>query len=149
MFLTTVTTTAILAILAITVLAMRKFPVNRVVLGANIWIVLAALSLVNGWVLVQQYLFHFFSEAGFFLVIFIVGLFSMYFFKTGFIGIPNRDPNVVRKYSLYLLFATALAMLWADYFRGDVNFGGSLPFLVLALVQWLLMQRASKLNERK
>jgi hypothetical protein len=123
----------------IVVLAQRR-PASRLILGANLYLLVggAAAFAQQWWVL--RY-FGVLRESGIFLAMLGVGLVTTFVSRAGFIGVATAPPPEVRKASLVMLAATAGAVAIAVAFRGDRTWAAAMPVLALAILQRTLAQR--------
>jgi hypothetical protein len=114
---------------------------NPVLVGTGLWLCLGAIafnvpvpSLAK--LLVETQAFGLFASA------FGVGIVTMLFSPSGYIGCRHDDARWVRRSSVTLLALTALAAAWAFWFRADVRLGGGLPFIVLNVTRRIIIRRA-------
>jgi hypothetical protein len=80
-------------------------------------------------------------EAGILLVILGVGVVTAMVTTAGFVAVPDAPADGVRRASLWLLGATAVAVAIAVAFRGDRTLAAALPILGLATLQRALVSR--------
>ncbi len=122
-------------------LLLRAKPANRLILGANIWLIagcLAAYLEFWWWLRVYQQ----FGEASLFVSMLIVGLASTWLSRSGFVA--KLGPAIeVRRASLLLLASVLAALVVAVYFRGDVKFAAVLPVIALSWFNRLLLLRVT------
>ena len=118
------------------VLLWRSAPANRLILGANLWLVaggLAAFLEQWWWLKGYQHL----GEASLFIAMAVVGLATTALSPAGFVAaVGPRRPVVLA--SLGLLAAVCLALLAAVHFRGDVKFAAVVPIIALSWLNRLL-----------
>ena len=130
---------ALLAVVELWYLLARAAPANRLILGANTWLITggAAAFLEQWWWLriYQQA-----GEASLFLALFLVGLVSTVWSRSGFIA-KNGPRSSVRHASLVLLAAVGCALVVAIYFRGDVKYAAVIPVIALSWLNRLLRHR--------
>jgi hypothetical protein len=122
-------------------LLVRAKPANRLVLGANIWLIAggAAAYLELWWWL---RLYQQFGEASLFVSMLIVGLASTWLSPSGFVA--KLGPTIeVRRASLLLLASVLVALVVAVYFRGDVKYAAVLPVIALSWLNRILRLRVS------
>ena len=121
---------AILAALEIAILYARKPPMNRLILGGNIWLLVGGLAFVFGQ---EKFLrmYESMGEASVFAAILCVGIIATLYSKNGFVGV-QASRNKVLTYSAYLLIATATAFVTAIVFKGNIKIAGVLPLTALA-----------------
>lgn len=127
---------SVLAAVELGLLLARKSPANRLIVGANLWLLAggAAAYLQQWWWLrvYQQ-----FGEASLFLAMLIVGVVSTVASPAGFIG--KHGPSLsVKRASLLLLAAVGGALVAAVVFRGNVKWAAVVPVIALSwLCRWL------------
>ncbi len=128
--------TAPIAVAELVVLLWRAGPANRLILGANLWLVaggLAAFLQQWWWLKAYQEL----GEASLFVSMALVGLATTALSPAGFVAaVGPRRPVVLA--SLGLLVAVALALLVAVHFRGNVKFAAVIPVIALSWLNRLL-----------
>ena len=122
---------AVLAALEIAILYARKPPMNRLILGGNIWLLAGGLAFVFGHEKFLRF-YESMGEASVFAAMLCVGIIATVFSKTGFIGVQASRKKVF-KFSAYLLFATTLALGIAILYKGNVKMAGVLPLTALAV----------------
>jgi len=119
----------------------RVKPANRLVLGANIWLIAgAAAAYLELWWWLRLY--QQFGEASLFASMLIVGLASTWLSPSGFVA-KLGPTNEVRRASLFLLASVLAALAIAVYFRGDVKYAAVLPVIALSWLNRLLCVRLS------
>lgn len=114
----------------------RPSPANRLILGANLWLVaggLAAWTQQWWWLRGYQQL----GEASLFLSIGVVGLVTTAFSSSGFVAADGPRRPVVWA-SICLLLAVGLALVAAVHFRGNVKFAAVVPVIALSWLNRLL-----------
>ena len=119
----------------------RPKPANRLVLGANIWLIAgAAAAYLELWWWLRIY--QQFGEASLFASMLIVGLASTWLSPAGFVA--KLGPTIeVRRASLLLLASVLVALAVAVYFRGNVKLAAVLPVIALSWLNRLLRLRLS------
>jgi len=130
---------SLLAIVELAFLLARTVPANRLILGANLWLIAGGATAVAEqwwWLRVYQQ----FGEASLFLAIFLVGLVSTLFTPSGFIGKLGPKLSVQRS-SLLLLVAVGCALAVAVYFRGNVKYAAVIPIIALSWLNRLLRHK--------
>ena len=133
---------AALAQLAI-VLPQRR-PANRLVLAANLYLLLGGLAFVTRqWWYLELY--GALRESAIFLLMLVVGVVSTIASRAGFIGIAIEAPRrTVGRASLVLLAATVVALALSVAFRGDRYLAATVPIIGLAVLQRVLVRRAAR-----
>jgi len=134
---------AVLTIPATFLVTRRGLALNPILVGTSFWLWVAAIAFnahldsASAWLVWAQ-------GAGLFLAIFAVGVLTTLASPHGYIGARHPDGRWVRRASLLLLGATALALLWAYWFRSNIRLGGGLPFIVVNVVRRVVIVRAAR-----
>lgn len=117
----------------------RSSPANRLILGANVWLIAGGVAAhVEQWWWLRAY--QQFGEASLFLTMLLVGLVFTVFSPAGFIAKMGARSSVV-KASLVLLAAVCVAFAVAVYFRGNVQYAAVIPVIALSWLNRLLRHR--------
>lgn len=123
---------AALAVMELLYLWWRSLPANRLILGANLWLLAGGLAAATQqWWLLLGY--QRWGEASLFVAMLVVGLAATLGSRAGFVGAAG-PPHKVRRASLALLAAVAGALATAVAFRGDAKLAAVLPVIGLS---WL------------
>lgn len=124
------------AAIEVAFLLARTKPANRLILGANIWLIAGATAAhLELWWWLRAY--QQFGEASLFASMLLVGLASTWLSPSGFVA--KLGPIVqVRRASLLLLASVLVALAVAVYFRGDVKYAAVLPVVLLSWFNRLL-----------
>jgi hypothetical protein len=134
---------AVLAAVEMIILYLRKPPMNRLILGGNIWLLAGGLAFLFGqesFLRVYERL----GEISVFVSILIVGIFATIFTKSGFIC-ADASRQAVITHSLWLIAAVIAALCMAIYFKGDVKLAAVLPLTALAFLNRYLRYRIRKI----
>jgi hypothetical protein len=133
---------AALAAVEIAVLYLRKPPMNRLILGGNIWLLAGGLAFVVGQ---ESFLraYERLGEVSVFVSILAVGILSTLFSKNGFIGVQTERRALLAP-SLWLLLGVVAALCVAIYFKGDVKLAAVLPLTALAFLNRYLRYKVKK-----
>lgn len=120
-------------------LLVRAKPANRLILGANTWLIAGAVAAyleLWWWLRLYQQ----FGEASLFVSMLIVGLASTWLSPSGFVA--KLGPTIeVRRASLLLLGSVLVALAVAMHFRGDVKYAAVLPVIALSWLNRILRLR--------
>ncbi len=130
----------VLALLELIFLLSRRAPANRLIVGANIWLLAGGIAaFFEQWWLLRGY--EKLGEASVFLAMLVVGAFFTVLSPLGFLGIlgPVRR---VRNDSVILLIAVGVALAVAVVFRGDVKLAAVFPIIALAWFYRFMKMRA-------
>jgi hypothetical protein len=130
---------ALVAVVEVCLLLARVSPANRLILGANLWLIAGGVAgLLEQWWWLRIY--QQFGEASLFMSMLLVGLVSTVSSPAGFIAKQGPAPSVLRA-SLVLLAAVGCALAVAVYFRGNVKYAAVLPVIALSWLNRLLRHR--------
>jgi predicted permease len=130
---------SLVAVVELALLLARQAPANRLILGANLWLMaggLAAFAEQWWWLKLYQQ----FGEASLFVAMLCVGVATTVFTPSGFIA-KLGPAAAVRRASWVLLAAVGCALWVAVWFRGDVKFAAVLPVVALSWLNRLLRHR--------
>jgi len=128
------------ALFQLAVLLPRRRPINRLILGVNVYLLAGgAAALGSQWWLLETY--GRLRESGIFLAILAVGLVATEATPSGFVGAAGVPRPAARRASLALLAATAAAVGVAVAFRGDRTWAALVPMVGLAVLQRVLRWR--------
>jgi hypothetical protein len=120
------------ALVELVVLLARAVPANRLIIGANLWLIAGGVAaFIEQWWFLRIY--QHFGEASLFFAMLCVGIVATVASPAGFIGKQGQKDKVLRA-SVMLAAAVAVALLAAIYFRGNVKFAAVLPAIALS---WL------------
>ncbi len=135
------------AVVQMALVLRRRAPVNRLLLGANLYLLVGGLATVTRqWrVLV---LYGVLAEAGIFVAILLVGLVTTSVSPAGYVGRRHPDRRKVRRYSLVLLGLTAAGLAVTVVFRGSGTWPVALPLLVVAIANQVLAHRLDQSPNR-
>jgi hypothetical protein len=129
-------TSSVVAVVELAVLLSRTAVANRLIIGANIWLILGGASaFLEQWWLLRVY--QQFGEASLFASMFAVGVVSMAMSPTGFIGKAGIRAVVLQRSAL-LLLAVSAALAIAVYYRGNVKYAAVYPVIALSWLNRLL-----------
>lgn len=118
------------ALIELVALLARTTPANRLIIGANLWLIAGGIGeFLEQWWFLRVY--QHFGEASLFFAMLCVGIFTTVASPAGFIGKHGQRGKVLRA-SVLLVAAVAVALLAAIYFRGNVKFAAVLPVIALS-----------------
>jgi hypothetical protein len=130
-----------IAAFELAVLFWRSAPANRLIIGANLWLLVGGVAAVlEQWWLLKGY--QQIGEAGLFVAMLVVGLVTTAFSPTGFVAATGERRRVLWS-SAALFAAVSLALVAAIQFRGDVKLAAVLPVIALSWLNRLLRSVAS------
>lgn len=124
------------ALIELVALLARTASANRLIIGANLWLIAGSIAaILEQWWFLRIY--QHFGEASLFFVMLCVGIVATAVSSAGFVGKQGQRDKVLRA-SVMLVGAVAVALLAAIYFRGNVKFAAVLPVIVLSWLGRLL-----------
>ncbi|MBW0168848.1 MAG: hypothetical protein ACT6SF_03275 [Hydrogenophaga sp.] len=127
---------SVVALLELVALLAREVPANRLIMGANVWLIVGgAAAFLEQWWLLRIY--QHFGEASLFASMLLVGVLAMWRTPAGFVGKVGAR-RVVLQRSWLLLLAVVLALAVAVVFRGNVKVAAVLPVIALSWLNRLL-----------
>jgi hypothetical protein len=125
-----------LAFVELAVLLYRATPANRLIIGANLWLLaggLAAFAQQWWWLQGYQHL----GESGLFISMLLIGLAATLFSPAGFVAAQGERRRVLVA-SVVLLAAVLAALLVSVRFRGTVQWAAVVPVIALSWLNRLL-----------
>jgi hypothetical protein len=140
---------ALVGICQLLLIVKLKKVMSRLILSANIYLILGGLAAFFQ----QWWYLAFYSslqESAIFMVMIVVGVFTMAFSTNGFVGINKaliKEPNVrltINKKSAYLFIAVVISLVISLIFKGNVVISAVAPIVVLALFQRYLVNQHSQ-----
>lgn len=133
---------ACLAALELLILTRRAAPINRLILGANIWLLVGGLAaFLQQWWLLRAY--ERFGEASLFAAMLAVGIVATVAMPGGFVA-ASGPPRKVLIASSALLASVAVALAFAVAFQGNVKVTAVLPVIALSWLNRALQRYARK-----
>ncbi len=115
---------------------------NRLVLAANLYLVVAGAAAFahQSWLL---NIYGVFQESGIFLFMFAVGIVTTFWSAAGYVGaeVSSASKTDIRRASIWLVSATVLALGASRVFRGDRTWAAVVPIIALAVAQRVLRYR--------
>jgi hypothetical protein len=129
------------ALAELAVLFYRAAPANRLIVGANLWLLagcVAAFAEQWWWLKGYQQL----GESSLFVSMLLVGLATTAFSPVGFVAAQGERRRVLIA-SLVLLAAVTAALVASVRFRGAVQWAAVLPVIALSWVNRLLKRTLS------
>ena len=134
---------AIAGIVQLVIRIPQRFPMNRLALVGNIYLILGGLAaLTRQWWYLQVY--DYLRELAIFLAMLIVGIVATFTTSHGFIAARDADLEWTRHYSILLLGATSICFIPALTFEGNRLWSAVVPIIALALVQRYFSRLASQ-----
>jgi hypothetical protein len=131
---------AALAVVALALALAGREPANRLMLGANAYLVAGGLAaLTRQWRVLA--LFGVLQESAIFVSMLVVGIVATTWSASGYIGVVSHDARRVRRYSVYLLACTAASTGVALAFQGSRLAAAALPIVMLVMAHRSLAER--------
>jgi alpha-beta hydrolase superfamily lysophospholipase len=131
---------AVVALIQLVVLLPRRRPINRLILGANLYLLAGgAAAVTRQWWLLDAY--GVLRESAIFLSMLVVGVVATLVSPAGYVGADAAPRDEVRWASLWLLEATLVATLVSLAFRGSRTWAAVVPMIALAVLQRALRSR--------
>ena len=132
---------ACVAAIELIILFLRKPLANRLIIGANIWLLVAGLAAITEqWWVLRGY--QSFGEASLFVAILLVGLVATVALPGGFVATVGPRRKVLLA-SGVLLTAVVVALVLAVAFRGNIKFAAVLPVIGLSWLNRALQRFAA------
>ena len=131
---------ALAAILEFIVLGFKRIPVSRLLGGANLFLIFGGISFffeLKPLLNILQNL----RETSLFISILIFLLFTLKFSKTGVFELAGPKAKEFKKYSLIFILSAIGCVIWSYYYRGNMLFAGTLPFVFLIFVKTYLQRK--------
>ena len=134
---------AIAGIVQLGIVLPQRFPLNRLVLAGNIYLILGGLAALTGqWWYLQIY--DYLRESAIFLAILLVGIVATFTTRHGFIAAQGADLKWNRYYSILLLGATVFCFIPALVFEGNRIWSAVVPIVALAVIRRYFAHLASQ-----
>ena len=135
-----------MAILQFALLLSGKNPLNRIVLGVNLYLIFAGIAAFTGLGVLLKILDDL-KESAVFLSILAVGICTTITSKFGFVGtVEIASPKSVKTYSLLLLLLAFMAVVASFWFKGALLFSAAIPLICMSvanrLFKWQLQRKS-------
>ena len=128
------------AVIVTAIVGAPRAPLNTILLGTNVWLVLGALAFGLPIEALADTLGRLQAVVLFGCVL-AMGVVLALAAPNGYVGIELRDRRTTRLGSSILLVLTAAALLWSWLFVDDIRLGGGLPFILLNVSRRVLARR--------
>lgn len=124
--------------------AMRSVaPINRLLVGANVYLLAGGFCAWFGYEPGLRLLGEL-KGAGVLLSILLVGATLTLTSRAGFVGATRGEPRRIKRNSAWLLVATMIAFAAAYQFSAAPKYGTAIPLVAVVLVNRLLRENAEK-----
>ena len=131
----------ILAIIQLVFFTIKSKMINRIIIGADIYLIIAGLAAASKWGYLLLILNNL-RETGLLLCIFLVGIYTTAFSRAGFIGTDNYErPEKTKSYSIILLCISAIAVGISFVFRNNRVIAIILPIIIIASADKALLKK--------
>jgi hypothetical protein len=131
---------SVLAAIQFLVALLLPRPANRLLLGANLYLLIGGVLASRGAGEGLK-LYGVLQESALMLCIVAVGLLSTVASAAGFVGVENPDRTAVRSASVFVLVVAAALTAFSYLLRGSRFLAAGLPILVLSLLQRRMARR--------
>lgn len=137
-----------LAIVQLVWAARSAAPINRLLLGANLYLLVGGLCAWSGYEpglgLLREL-----KGAGVLLSILLVGATLTLASRDGFVGATRGEARRIRRNSVWLLVATVIAFAVAYEFNASPKYGTAIPLVALVLVNRVLRENAEQTGPKE
>lgn len=122
----------------------RGYPLNRIILGVNFYLILGGVAVLTNQMALLEVL-NSLKESGIFLCMLIVGISTTVASKAGFVGVVKISmQRHIKNYSMCLLFLTCVAVVASFWFRGKLIISAAVPLIVLSVANRLFKKRLQR-----
>lgn len=126
-------TCTIIAAITSSLLIVNKIPMNRLIIGINLYLFSGSYAHITEQIWLNQ-LYGDLGASAMIAWIIPVGIISLFFTPTGFIGVKSSNSDKIIHYSVILIITSILAFLLSFYFRDNKIFSEFIPFISLFLM---------------
>ncbi|HMN15465.1 MAG TPA: hypothetical protein PKD55_24380 [Bellilinea sp.] len=134
---------SIAALIQLAVVLPQPRPASRLVLAANLYLLLGGLAFfAHQWWFLQLY--DALRESAIFIIMLAVGITTTVGSRAGFVASCTAPRAPVVRASLWLLAATAVALVVSVRYRGDRYLAAVYPIIGLAVLQRILVSRLAR-----
>lgn len=126
-----------IALIELFFLLINKKVIDRFIMAINIFLFVGGLGFLFDIHPILN-LYDRLMQSALFVSILLVGVVTTLFSIYGFIGVGHPNKQLIRNRSIYLLMASLLACTLSLFFRQDMLFGGTLPFIGLLVSRKML-----------
>lgn len=134
---------SVAALVQLAIVLPQPRPVSRLVLAANLYLLLGGLAFfTHQWWFLQLY--DALRESAIFIIMLAVGVATTMGSRAGFVAACSLPRAPVVRASLWLLAATALALAVSISYRGDRYLAAVYPIIALAVLHRALLYRLAR-----
>lgn len=134
---------SIAAIVQLAIVLPQPRPANRLVLAANLYLLMGGFAFfAQQWWFLRIY--DALRESAIFIIMLIVGVATTLGSRAGFVAARSVPRASVVRASLWLLAATALALVMSVCYRGDRYLAAVYPIIALAVLHRILLHRLAQ-----
>ena len=131
---------SVAALVQLAIVLPQPRPASRLVLAANLYLLLGGLAFfAQQWWFLRLY--DSLRESAIFIIMLAVGVVTTLGSRAGFVAACAPPRRAVVRASVWLLFATAVALAISVAYRGDRYLAAVYPIIGLAILQRLLVHR--------
>ncbi len=119
----------------------RDKPLNRIILGVNLYLIIGGIAVVTNQTALLN-LLKILKESGIFLCLLVVGVSTTFASKAGFVGVtePSMSKDI-RSYSIWLIILTCAAITASFLFKGQMIVSAAAPLISLSAAVQLFKRR--------
>ncbi|SKA06469.1 hypothetical protein [Novilysobacter spongiicola] len=134
---------SVAAVIQLAIVLPQPRPASRLVLSANLYLLLGGLAFFSHqWWFLQLY--DALRESAIFIIMLTVGVITTLGSRAGFVAAWSAPRAPVFRASLWLLAATALALVVSISYRGDRYLAAVYPIIALAVLHRVLLYRLAR-----
>ncbi|AMW35894.1 hypothetical protein HEQ62_09635 [Haematospirillum jordaniae] len=130
--------------LALSIFFSRGHPLNRIILGFNWYLIIGGFAVIANQFPFLEFLNNL-KETGIFLCLLIVGIYTTFASKAGFVGaVKISMQRNISNYSIWLIILTCAAVAVSFWFRGQTIISSAVPLIVLSVATRLFKRRLQR-----
>lgn len=131
---------SLLAIAVSAFLLYQNIVLNRLFMGINVYFISGSLGLIVHWTWLNH-LYGVLQASGMLIWILLVGVWTLFLSRAGFIGVVAENRGRTMRFSAILLVLTGITLGASYYFTGNRILGEFIPFTALFMAQRYLRKR--------
>lgn len=133
----------IAALIQTAIFLYKKYELNPVILTVNCFLLCGGIGMTFGIKIILEF-YKNFMQTTLLIWLLIVGIITTIFSKKGFVGVKHSSHTKIITYSLILVGAAGLAVIWSLYFKNNFFLSAFVPFAAVVLLRKVLMSVVSK-----